>query len=331
MSAKEKYERITNPNEVESLYKYYNTPSLFPPWIPEFHFSQNIQYANYGIDDAQFKQMMKAVSLGGVRGLNKDNATTMLRKVKRLCLLLHRMVWCYSHDETRDFRDLIKNLNIDQMRVLLRELLPQGCENMPPDLKTWMETTVSYEKGDVVTIYEQSDDIGILNDNPQINRGWCFGMAVMWLWCASERTKFWKGMVNGSHPMTAEFTELMRIQNIYVRDYRLGRVEKISRILDEVDLFPEGQPLKGHLRNKMGEAVVAQGRGDYRYIGQNYHNGGGHAMAACLCPQVRFMDPNGGEVRFGDINRLGRWLPRYLRFKKYHISAFEVVRMRRQN
>jgi hypothetical protein len=265
-------------------------------------------------------EISEDISLGGVR-IIKLSSETRLRELKRFILLVHRILGYHSSQQTRLYKQQIRNLDENKTLAELTLQLSRGVKLATDSLHDWLIKTTADDGGALVHYYNHRlNEIDITED------GWCLGVSTQWVrFQALGRTDFWKWMWTPEGAGAIRF--IMAAQGVRSS---MGGVDWSSRaafalrrfgVIQEGDLecnSPETATPEAMARN------ILAGPHRLRRIGQLYVGGGGHAMAAINSPSVTFMDPNAGEIRFTSGAALISWLPKFCRRIRYEFRRHYV-------
>ncbi len=177
--------------------------------------------------------------------------------------------------------------------------------------------------GTFVHAYDQgADDNERLRQMDITEGGWCFGVSITWLKRNRMNLEFWQWLRTDAGAAAIRF--LMASSS--VRD-------KLTTSFEDADwaertdfsMKKVGLAKVAHPKKLQAAATIAalgrditNGPGKYAACHLYFQAGGGHTVAAIVDGNaVRFMDPNAGEVGFGNKQDFLNWLPVFSRMIGY--------------
>jgi hypothetical protein len=275
----------------------------------------------------QRNEISQDISLGGFR-LIKTSAKTELRHTKRLLLLLYRVLGYNNSQQTRQYKEAIRNFDEARTLASFRYTLNR-IVNMSRSFRDWLEISLPRDGGRLVHYYNQGED-NRLQTVDFTENGWCLGVSTQWLrFKATGEGNFWNWMRTQEGAAAMRF--IMAAQGVRVAkgadlesraEFALKKRFGIIKVATLESIGVDATPAN------MAWNCIVGNTGAFVRLGMYYVEGGGHAMAATTAGQgVSFMDPNAGEVHFEDPGMFSIWFPKYARRIRYHFHRHYAERM----
>ncbi|MEL6264427.1 MAG: YopT-type cysteine protease domain-containing protein [Pseudomonadota bacterium] len=277
---------------------------------------------NHHLTHDEIEEIGGLISLGG-RRLIKFPATTELRNLKRLTLLMVYLLQYRTMDEVEQIRQRVIDNDKHQAKVLAGAVFARAMQ-LVRQRGVWARDITSRYGGRLVHYHRQGDDPR-LAPMDITERGWCLGMSTEWLIDKRSFADFWAG--HGTPDYARRFRMVMAGQALRAHgleganlgdlaSYRLKRVgmDRAMRVL------LTGNPSCASLARS-----IVNTPGEFLLVLMSLQGGEGHAIACRKhAGGITLMDPNLGEVHFQDPGRFQTWFRLLCRFKDYHLRNYDI-------